>query len=581
VSFRIILLLLLFSSISVAQTQITKSYFLTCNFNHDADHVGKYLHYSHTFADSSQAYIQIQSILNALNTQSYFLATLDDVYWRNDSCMATISIGNKLIINKLNKGNLPEWLLKKIDFKETYFENKVFKPETIASLCSRTLSFSQDHGYPFASIKLDSIAIENQQLNASVNFKFGPFFKFDTLLIAGKTNIKRQFLENYLRIESGEVYSQEKVDNIARAIQQLPYLKLTGPINVFFNSGTVRVELILEDVKSNQVDGIVGLLPNAQKDGGVMLTGEFNLVLRNLFQTGKMIKGEWRRFQEASQLLNLEYLHPNVLHSDFDVSGAFNFLKQDSTFLNINRKFSLFYRLNSTGKLSLNIGYLSARIGSNRTLKSATVLPSFADFDYVSYGLGYDFNSVDNLFYPRKGLLLHVDIAIGNKVISKNAIFDSKLYDPIALKSVMMVGNVSIEKFIRVAGNSVFLLKTVGGKIVNKTIFFNDLYRLGGLKSLRGFNDNYFYASDFNINTVEFRQYIDETSYLLLFAEQSYLYYNLAAGKLLDYPTGLGAGVSFTSGPGIFSFVYSVGKSKQQQMSLNQSKIHFGFISRF
>ncbi len=580
-SFRIILLLLLFSSISVAQTQITKSYFLTCNFNHDADHVGKYLHYSHTFADSSQAYIQIQSILNALNTQSYFLATLDDVYWRNDSCMATISIGNKLIINKLNKGNLPEWLLKKIDFKETYFENKVFKPETIASLCSRTLSFSQDHGYPFASIKLDSIAIENQQLNASVNFKFGPFFKFDTLLIAGKTNIKRQFLENYLRIESGEVYSQEKVDNIARAIQQLPYLKLTGPINVFFNSGTVRVELILEDVKSNQVDGIVGLLPNAQKDGGVMLTGEFNLVLRNLFQTGKMIKGEWRRFQEASQLLNLEYLHPNVLHSDFDVSGAFNFLKQDSTFLNINRKFSLFYRLNSTGKLSLNIGYLSARIGSNRTLKSATVLPSFADFDYVSYGLGYDFNSVDNLFYPRKGLLLHVDIAIGNKVISKNAIFDSKLYDPIALKSVMMVGNVSIEKFIRVAGNSVFLLKTVGGKIVNKTIFFNDLYRLGGLKSLRGFNDNYFYASDFNINTVEFRQYIDETSYLLLFAEQSYLYYNLAAGKLLDYPTGLGAGVSFTSGPGIFSFVYSVGKSKQQQMSLNQSKIHFGFISRF
>jgi outer membrane protein assembly factor BamA len=565
----------------VAQTQITKSYFLTCNFNHDADHVGKYLHYSHTFADSSQAYIQIQSILNALNTQSYFLATLDDVYWRNDSCMATISIGNKLIINKLNKGNLPEWLLKKIDFKETYFENKVFKPETIASLCSRTLSFSQDHGYPFASIKLDSIAIENQQLNASVNFKFGPFFKFDTLLIAGKTNIKRQFLENYLRIESGEVYSQEKVDNIARAIQQLPYLKLTGPINVFFNSGTVRVELILEDVKSNQVDGIVGLLPNAQKDGGVMLTGEFNLVLRNLFQTGKMIKGEWRRFQEASQLLNLEYLHPNVLHSDFDVSGAFNFLKQDSTFLNINRKFSLFYRLNSTGKLSLNIGYLSARIGSNRTLKSATVLPSFADFDYVSYGLGYDFNSVDNLFYPRKGLLLHVDIAIGNKVISKNAIFDSKLYDPIALKSVMMVGNVSIEKFIRVAGNSVFLLKTVGGKIVNKTIFFNDLYRLGGLKSLRGFNDNYFYASDFNINTVEFRQYIDETSYLLLFAEQSYLYYNLAAGKLLDYPTGLGAGVSFTSGPGIFSFVYSVGKSKQQQMSLNQSKIHFGFISRF
>ena len=565
----------------MAQTQTINTYFLACNFKNDAAHVGKYLRYTRTYNDSSQVYTQLQVILNTLYTQSYFSASLDDIHWQNDTCTVNITVGQKLMLHKLGKGNFPEWLLKKVDFKETYFENKVFKPEIIALLCSRTLSFSQDHGYPFASLKLEAIAIENQQLDASVDFKFGPFFKFDTLLIAGKTAIKRQFLENYLRIAPGQVYSQAKVDNIARAIQQLPYLKLVGPINVFFNAGSVRVELMLEDVKSNQVDGIVGLLPNANKDGGVMLTGEFNLVLRNLFQTGKLLKGEWRRFQEESQLLNLEYVHPNILRSDFDVSGAFNFLKQDSTFLNINRKLSVFYRLNGNGKFSLNIGYLSARIGSNRTLKLATVLPSFADFDYVSYGLGYDYNSLDNLFYPRKGVLLHTDIAIGNKVVTKNAIFDPKLYDPIALKSVMILGNVSIEKYIRVAGNSVFLLKTVGGKIVNKTIFFNDLYRLGGLKSLRGFNDNYFYASDFNINTVEFRQYIDENSYLMLFAEQSYLYYNVASGKLLDYPTGLGAGLSFTSGPGIFSFVYAVGKSKQQQMSLNQSKIHFGFISRF
>jgi hemolysin activation/secretion protein len=199
----------------------------------------------------------------------------------------------------------------------------------------------------------------------------------------------------------------------------------------------------------------------------------------------------------------------------------------------------------------------------------------------VSYGLGYDYNSLDNLFYPRKGILFHVDLSIGNKTIKKNPIFDQHLYDRVKLQTVMMVGNISLEKFVKVGGNSVFLLKTVGGKILNQNIFFNDLYRLGGLKSIRGFNDNFFYASDYTINTLEFRQYIDETSYLLLFAEQSYLYYNITDGKLLDYPTGLGAGVSFTSGPGIFSFVYSVGKSKQQQMSLNQSKIHFGYVSRF
>lgn len=580
-TFRILLILIFIAQLSVAQTQKPKSYTLQIQFVNDADNVGKYIKYTAINADSSQVYVQVQNVVNSLYAQSYFFASISSIEWNKDSCKAIIAVGSRIQMNQFNKGNLPEWMLRKVDFKESYFEDKIFRPQTIAMLFKRILKFTQNNGYPFARVNLDSISLINNELNAAVQFQLGPFFKFDTLLFAGKSKINKRFLSNYLRIEPGEPFSQEKIDNIERAMKQLPYIALNGPINVFFNAGTVRVELSLEDKKANQVDGIVGLLPNAKKDGGVLITGEFNLVLRNLFQTGKTLKGEWRRFQEASQLLNLDYFHPNLLQSDFDVAGAFNFLKQDSTFLNMNRKLSVFYRLEGNGKVSLNIGYISSRIGTNKSLKSATVLPSYADFDYVSYGLGYDYNSLDNLFYPRKGILFHVDLSIGNKTIKKNPIFDQHLYDRVKLQTVMMLGNISIEKFVKVGGNSVFLLKTVGGKILNQNIFYNDLYRLGGLKSIRGFNDNFFYASDYTINTLEFRQYIDETSYLLLFAEQSYLYYNVTDGKLLDYPTGLGAGVSFTSGPGIFSFVYAVGKSKQQQMSLNQSKIHFGYVSRF
>ena len=580
-SFRIFIILLFISINSVAQQQKSTSYFLKINFNNDNDKIGKYLKYDLINKDSSSVYAQIQSTINSLYAESYFFANIQTIDWRNDSCFTLINVNNKFKINKLKRGTLHTWRLKKVDFSESYFENKDFNPKSVSELCNRIIKFSQNNGFPFANVILDSLEIINDQLNASVDYNMGPFFKFDTILVSGKCKINRRFLENYLRIEPGQTFSQDKIDNIERALKQLPYLTIKGPTNVFFNEGMVRVEVVLEDKKTNQVDGIVGLLPNSNKDGGVLLTGEFNLILRNLFQTGKMLKGEWRRFQQESQLLNLDYYHPNLLHSDFDVSCAFNFLKQDSTFLNLNRKLSLYYRMNGNGKLSLNIGFISSRLGSNNTLKSATVLPSYSDYDYISYGLGYDFNQLDNIFYPRKGFLFHSDIAIGNKNIIKNSIFNDNVYNNVKLQSLMMIGNIVIEKYFRLKGNSVLLLKSVGGKIYNNNIFFNDLYRLGGLKSIRGFNDNEFYASDYNINTLEFRQYLDETSYLLLFAEQSYIYYNLTTKKVIDYPSGLGVGVSFTSGPGIFSFVYSVGKSKLQQMSLNQSKIHFGFVSRF
>lgn len=565
----------------MAQSQKTKDYFLKINFVDDDTKISKFIKYNTSNRDTLQVNKQIQNVINELYAESFFYSKVTKVYWVQDTCKLEISIGNRLKISHLKKGTLPDWLLRKIDFKESYFNNQNFKPDNLSKLFKKIISYSENNGYPFSNIHLDSVQIVDNKIIASVDFNIGPFFKFDTLILSGKSKIRRQFLENYLRIEPGQPFDQQKIENIERSIKQLPYIILNGPIGVFFNEGKVRIELILEDKKSSQVDGILGLLPNSKKDGGVLLTGEFNLLLRNLFQTGKMLKGEWKRFQEESQQLNLEYYHPNVFTSDFDVSGSFNFLKQDSTFLNVNEKLSFFYRFKRNGKLSLNLAYISSRIGNNSTFKSASVLPGYSDYDYVSYGLGYDYNQLDNLFYPRRGFLIHVDASIGNKNVIKNAQFDEKLYKGINTQSAMLIGNIAIEKYFRIKGNSILLLKTVGGKISNSSIFFNDLYRLGGLKTIRGFNDNYFYASDYNINTLEFRQYLDESSYLLIFAEQSYIYHNLTASKQLDYPYSLGFGISFTSGPGIFSFIYSVGKSKQQQMDLNQSKIHFGIVSRF
>lgn len=63
----------------------------------------------------------------------------------------------------------------------------------------------------------------------------------------------------------------------------------------------------------------------------------------------------------------------------------------------------------------------------------------------------------------------------------------------------------------------------------------------------------------------------------------TYLRHDAVDDKFGDQPTGLGAGLSFRTGAGLFQFVYSVGQANSinQKFALNASKIHFGLTSRF
>lgn len=125
------------------------------------------------------------------------------------------------------------------------------------------------------------------------------------------------------------------------------------------------------------------------------------------------------------------------------------------------------------------------------------------------------------------------------------------------------------------------MLKTVGGAILNNQLFMNELYRLGGLNSIRGFNQNAFYASHYLVNTAEARLYFEETSYLFAFLDYAYLSYQIPTQSFQDAPLGVGAGISFATKGGVFNFAYAMGVSQFQQFAVNQAKVHFGYVSRF
>lgn len=569
--------LLLISHLSFSQ----KSYFLDIKVPSEEKSLLRKYNYKKKHPDSLSAAKELQNLIFSLQRQSYITSTADSIWYRNDTMTVSVVVGKPFRWAYLKKGNVNEQLLTKIDYKERFYSNKPFEYYEVVKFERKLLEYSENHGYPFASIKLDSITIAEESIGASLNFVMGPLIKFDSLVIKGDTKIKKRFLSKYIRVLPGQPYSQEKVKNAGKLIKRLPYLKVVKAPVVSFDREKAYLNLYLDDKKANQINGIVGFLPNEEEDDEgkkkLLINGEFTLRLHNPFGTGKSIIFEWKKLKKLSQTLDIEYVHPNLIGSNIEAKIDVNFFKQDSTFVNIDRKITLSYHISKIGKVGFFTG-----------LKSTTILlkqPSlnYANTSFISYGLVYEWNNLNDYYYPQKGNAINVNLGIGNKNIKQ---LDESLSENVELKTTQVSFTANIQHYSKLGKRSVFLSGLKVGSLINDNLFLNDLYRIGGLKSLRGFNESTFFASTYVVGTLEYRFFTDETSYLLLFYDQGYLTYDLLDNlpdnsSYEDFPLGLGAGISFSTKAGIFNFIYSVGRSEVQPIGLNFSKIHFGLISQF
>ncbi len=290
---------------------------------------------------------------------------------------------------------------------------------------------------------------------------------------------------------------------------------------------------------------------------------------------------QWQQIKPASPRLDVSYWHPAFLRTPLELQVNFNLLKQDSTFFNLTQQLSLGYALSGYGKIQFRTGLRNSRLGNAAAAIDTLPVPIFADSRLVFYGANYTWNNLDDIFYPLKGFQVLISAEAGNKRILKNPLLQPDLYDSLPLASVQFAVQADIRKFTPVSQRSTLLTQVRVGKLVNQNLFGNELYRLGGLTSLRGFNENAFFASDFASGTIEYRYFVEPDSYLFLFYDQAWLKYNLRSGYYEDGPFGMGTGMSLSTNAGIFSFVYALGQSKDRPFGLNYSKIHFGYTTRF
>lgn len=542
----------------------------------------KRLNYNSGPAGKLAARQEMNRVLEYYFEKGYITASIDSIYEDSVSMTGWLRIGEVYNMSVIRPGNIPEEVLRQSNYKERLYSDRPFTINEVSTLTENILTYCEDHGYPFASVKLDSISISaDKNISASLNINMNQQVTIDTVIVKGNSKLHRKFIRNYFNIKHGDLYNESRIARVGDKLQSLPFVSVIRSHEVVFIDNKAKLILYIDKKRASQFDGILGIAPNDDVEGKLLLTGDIKLKLLNAFNRGELIDFNWRKLEAQSQDLQFHFNFPFLFNTPFGVDYKLHLYKKDTSYLTLTNNIGVQVLFNGYNHVKAFYENQRSNLLSTSGLEFATTLPEYADVTTSLYGLGMDFSRLDYRYNPQRGFRFDMSGAIGSKKIRENANVNPALYDSIPLNSTLYRLQLNAAGFIPLFRRSTLMIGNQTGFLENENLFDNELFRIGGLKTLRGFDEQSITASIYSIFTLEFRYLFDVNSYFQLFVDGAYYERNANSGYFKDTPYGLGVGVNFETRAGIFALSYALGSRDGQPLQFKSAKIHFGLTARF
>ena len=527
--------------------------------------------FSNAISDSLSALLELKAVKDQFLAEGYLTVGIDSMEsFDSDTVEVRIYTGPKFKWGLLRSGNVPEETLSKIGFREELYFQESLNTKQIQRLFEKLLNEAENTGYPFAQVSLDSVLIKRDEIRATLNFQKGDFVKIDSLIIKGDLSTNRKYIENFIGFKKGNPYNQNELRNIPTRLKEIPFVQTIKPYEVGMRPGMADIYLYLQPRKSSNFDGILGVLPDPVT-GDILFTGDVKLNLMNALKRGETIKLQWQRLQTQTSQLDIQFKYPFLFNTPLGIDFKFNLYRRDTTFSQNRLNVGLEYYF--LGDKRIRVFYENQ--GANTIGNDDFISPDLADSQTDLFGLGAYISDLDYRFNPRKGYYLDATAATGQKEVTSRAEGEPNLVSDI------YNFNLDAGYFIPLFKRSSIHIRMQGGMFLNENMFRNEIYRIGGLKTLRGFDEQAIFASTFAIGTIEYRFILEQNSNLFLFFDQAYYEDESLEVAISDTPFGFGAGVNFETNAGIFSLTYALGSQFGNNISFRGGKVHFGFTSFF
>lgn len=539
------------------------------------------LKFKDNFGDSLSRKKELNRILISLYANGFLSASFDSLGGTKDTQVAFLSTGEMYKWVKLSKGNIDEGILSEAGFREKVYRNRPINLNSLARVQDKLLTWSENNGYPFAEATLDSLVMENNFVSASMMLEKGNLVTIDSIVVKGNSKLSSIYLYNYLGIKPKWPYNEKIISSISTRLKELPMVTETRPFGISFTDEKATLYLYLENKKASQLDGVVGVLPDNSGNGKINVTGDVRIRLLSSFGQGELFDLNWKQPLPKTQDLKVKFNYPFLFSTPLGLDLNLSIYKKDTTYLELVRNVGVQFLLTGGNYIKAFFNNKKSTLLNTKQFENVTVLPPYADINTNSYGLGFRKEKLDYRINPRSGFAVELSASTGQKTIKENIRLKFIDYDSLKLKSTQYTGEFSADYFIPLLSRSTINIGVKSGILIGDETFQNELYRIGGLKTLRGFDEESILASSYTIWKAEFRYLLEQNSYLFVFVNGAWYERKQRDYFITDTPLGFGAGITFETKLGIFSLNYALGKEFQNPVLFRAAKVHFGVVNYF
>lgn len=502
-------------------------------------------------------------ISRALEKYGYLESNLVSIQKYSDTTVtATYYLGKKYTLLKIDYSNTPftqdQIALVSKNTKENYFSIPLRESERVLE---RLNKLQTKNGYTFDKLKLTNLTIQDTVVRATLNTSKTSKRIIDSIALKGYKKFPKSFISYFAGIKKGDAFDKQQLLKKNDALNSLGFANSIKPPQALFEKKKTTLYLYLEKQNFNTFDGIIGFATNEQTQN-IVFNGYIDLVLNNNLNYGEQFVLNYKADGADQENLNLKTTLPYILKTPFGIQAQLNIFRRDSTFSSASQNLRVSYQISPSSKA--NVGFAAKT--SNELLSENQSPENLEDYSSSFLTTGVTFIKLQqNTLFPVK-TFLNLDIGIGNrKTISKKT-------------RQVTLSNVINHSFYINQKNSIYLQNTTN-VITSDTYLTNELFRFGGINSMRGFLENNIDASLVSILNTEYRLLLNQQTYLHSIIDLGYFENKSVDQKEKLYSFGIGLGMLTKAG--LFKFSIANGNIDGQVFKFSNSKIHLSLTSRF
>ncbi len=539
------------------------------------------------FSDTLNLERYLAGIIASLHSMAYLEASVDSLLHAPGGATAYIHTGLRYDVVDLSLEEIDPGVLQKLNIRARRYERRPVGIVTFRSLQERILNHYENNGYPFASVSLAATSIDRDTIRGMLTVERNGFYRIDSVHIYGDPRVEKQYLYRHIGISPGDPYSEKRFRQSGRLIRETGFLGEIREPEVEFMRDAADLYLYIDHRQSGMFSGIIGMVPSGS--GSIRLAGEVNLELVNMFRRMEHIGFHWQSPGNRVQQLDIELGQPYLFGRAFGADLSLHMFRQDSAYLRVEAGAGIPLTIPGRGVFSV-----TGKTTSVSVIDGGSRLPGGVPAAAVNsrmMGLSYRYGKIDNHVNPYRGWSIRGSLGAGSKTVTpprELPVSGTPGNSPLPGKSWFAEGSGEIRWFIPVSPGSTIMLSNMSAKKLNirqekeKDHFYaGELFLLGGIHTIRGFDERSIAASAYTIQRIEYRYLFDAAGNIFLFFDGMAYRARLPGGITTDTPFGFGTGLTLDTRAGQFTMSYALGREFGNPVSFRTSRVHMGLISRF